>query len=311
MLRLAARAVVLAMGCRERNRGNIRIPGTRPAGIFTAGLAQRLVNIEGYIPGRDIVIIGSGDIGLIMARRMSWIGCRVRAVVEILPYPSGLARNIVQCLHDFDIPLHLAHLTTAIFGRDRVEGIEVAPIIDGALARERSFRIPCDTLLLSVGLVPENELSRRAGIELHPATGGPLVDSRMMTTTPGVFACGNVLHVHDLVDYVVEEARRAGSFAADWLEGRSPSRELKIRAGANLRYVSPGRVDPDRDNRVYFRSLVVKNEASIELKSGERTIRKIKKGHVQPSEMMSLVISHGELADAAAPDGADLEISLL
>ena len=173
MMRIEARAIVLAMGCRERNRGNIRIPGTRPAGIYTAGLAQRLVNIEGYIPGKDVVIIGSGDIGLIMARRMSWSGCKVHAVIEILPYPSGLTRNIVQCLNDFGIPLYLSHLVTNIYGKDRVEGIEVTPIEAGALMSEKAFRIECDTVLLSVGLVPENELSRNAGIEIQPSTNGP------------------------------------------------------------------------------------------------------------------------------------------
>ena len=160
VVRLSSRAIILAMGCRERNRGNIRIPGDRPAGVFTAGLAQRLVNIEGFVPGKNIVIIGSGDIGLIMARRMSWVGCKVHGVVEILPYPSGLTRNIVQCLHDFSIPLYLSHLTTRILGKDRVEGVEICPIENGALQPEKAFTIPCDTVLLSVGLVPENELSK-------------------------------------------------------------------------------------------------------------------------------------------------------
>ena len=195
VLRIRARALVLAMGCRERNRGNIRIPGSRPAGVFTAGLAQRLVNIEGYIPGKDVVIIGSGDIGLIMARRMSWIGCKVHAVVEIMPYPSGLTRNIVQCLKDFGIPLYLSHLTTNIYGNERVEGVEVTPIENGALEFDKGFRIPCDTVLLSVGLVPENELSRKLGVEINPMTNGPWVDSTLMTSVSGVFACGNVLHV--------------------------------------------------------------------------------------------------------------------
>ncbi len=212
------------MGCRERNRGNIRIPGSRPSGVFTAGLAQRLVNIEGYIPGKDVVIIGSGDIGLIMARRLTWAGCKVHAVVEILPYPSGLTRNIVQCLNDFGIPLYLSHLTTEIYGQDRVEGVEVTPIENGALMFDKSFKIPCDTVLLSVGLVPENELSKNAGVEINPATNGPWVDSTLMTSVPGIFACGNVLHVHDLVDFVAEESRRAGSFAADWLQASGRGR---------------------------------------------------------------------------------------
>jgi pyruvate/2-oxoglutarate dehydrogenase complex dihydrolipoamide dehydrogenase (E3) component len=290
VVRLRARAIVLAMGCRERNRGNIRIPGTRPAGVFTAGLAQRLVNIEGYVPGKDVVVVGSGDIGLIMARRMSWIGSKVHAAVEILPYPSGLARNIVQCLHDFSIPLYLSHLATSVYGRDRVEGIEVTPIEDGALMTEKNFRIPCDTVLLSVGLVPENELSKEAGVELNPMTGGPVVDSTLMTNLPGVFACGNVLHVHDLVDYVVEEARRAGGHAADWIEGRKPRGELRVKVGANLRYAAPGRLDPERGNKLYMRSLIVKNDAVLEARLDNAVVRSVKKAHVQPSEMLSLVL---------------------
>ncbi len=306
--RIRARAVILAMGCRERNRGNVRIPGTRPAGVYTAGLAQRLVNIEGYVPGKDVVVVGSGDIGLIMARRMSWIGCKVHAAVEILPYPSGLARNIVQCLRDFSIPLYLSHLTTSVYGRDRVEGVEVTPIEDGALMVEKSFRIPCDTVLLSVGLVPENELSKTAGIELHPTTGGPLVDSTLMTSLPGVFACGNVLHVHDLVDYVAEEARRAGGFAADWLEGKRPRLELRVKAGPNVRYVAPGRVDPSRDNKIYMRTLVVKNDATLEVRLDNAVVKSARKQHVQPSEMLSLVLGKAEL-ERARPDSV-LELSI-
>jgi NADPH-dependent 2,4-dienoyl-CoA reductase/sulfur reductase-like enzyme len=310
MMRLRARAVVLAMGCRERNRGNVRIPGTRPAGVFTAGLAQRLVNIEGYLPGKDIVIIGSGDIGLIMARRMCWVGCKVHAVVEILPYPSGLTRNIVQCLHDFDIPLYLSHLTTNVFGRDRVEGIEITPIENGALLTEKSFRIPCDTILLSVGLVPENELSKKAGIELNPMTNGPWVDSTMMTSMEGVFSCGNVLHVHDLVDFVVEEAKRTGSFAADWLEGKRPGRELRVKAGANVRYTSPSRIDPSRDNKVYMRTMIVKNDATVEVRVDNRVVKSLRKSHIQPSEMISLNLGRAELESHAGLPDAAVEISI-
>jgi len=308
--RIRSKVVVLAMGCRERNRGNIRIPGSRPSGVYTAGLAQRLVNIEGYVPGKDIVIIGSGDIGLIMARRMSWIGCKVHAVVEILPYPSGLTRNIVQCLHDFDIPLYLSHLTTDIYGRDRVEGVEITPIENGALMSEKSFKIPCDTVLLSVGLVPENELSKKAGVEINSMTNGPWVDSTLMTNVPGVFACGNVLHVHDLVDYVVEEARRAGAFAAEWLGGKKPGKELRVKAGSNVRYVAPSKVDATREgNKLYLRTLVVKNEAILEVKLDNRVVRTIKKGHVQPSEMIMLSLGKAELEAVAGPDPV-LEISI-
>ncbi|HAP43777.1 MAG: pyridine nucleotide-disulfide oxidoreductase [Spirochaetes bacterium GWD1_61_31] len=303
ILRLSCRLVVLAMGCRERNRGNIRIPGDRPAGVYTAGLAQRLVNIEGYVPGKDIVIIGSGDIGLIMARRMSWVGCKVHAVVEILPYPSGLTRNIVQCLNDFDIPLYLSHLTTNIIGRDRVEGVEITPIENGALMHEKAFTIPCDTVLLSVGLVPENELSKVAGVELNPMTNGPQVDSMLMTNVPGVFACGNVLHVHDLVDYVVEESRRAGASAAQWLKGRRPQHEARLKVGANVRYVAPGRVDLQADNKIYLRSLIVKNDALLEVKVNSRVVKSQKKSHIQPSEMIELHLSPKDLEAAiGAPD---------
>jgi len=309
MMRIEARAIVLAMGCRERNRGNIRIPGARPAGIYTAGLAQRLVNIEGYIPGKDVAIIGSGDIGLIMARRMSWSGCKVHAVIEILPYPSGLTRNIVQCLNDFNIPLYLSHMVTNIYGKDRVEGIEIAPIETGALMSEKAFRIACDTVLLSVGLVPENELSRDAGIEIHPATNGPWVDSMLMTTMPGVFACGNVLHVHDLVDYVVEEARRAGANAAAWLSGYRAEREIRVKSGSNIRYIMPMRVNPERENRLYMRTLVVKNDARLDVRLDGTEVKSRKLAHVQPSEMLSLTLKPEDLA--AARRDSTLEIALV
>jgi NADPH-dependent 2,4-dienoyl-CoA reductase/sulfur reductase-like enzyme len=309
VLRIRAKAVVLAMGCRERNRGNIRIPGARPAGVFTAGLAQRLVNIEGYIPGKDVVIIGSGDIGLIMARRMSWVGCKVHAVVEILPYPSGLTRNIVQCLKDFGIPLYLSHLTTNIYGNDRVEGVEVTPIENGALMFEKGFRIPCDTVLLSVGLVPENELSKTIGVEINPMTNGPWVDSMLMTSVPGVFACGNVLHVHDLVDFVVEEARRAGSHAAEWIAGKRADREIRVKAGPNVRYATPSRVDPSRDNKLYLRTMIVKNDAVLEVKLNNKVVKSQRKTHVQPSEMISFNLGPAELQSAYLPDSV-LEISI-
>lgn len=309
ILRVSVRAVVLAMGCRERNRGNIRIPGARPAGVYTAGLAQRLVNMEGYLPGKDVVIIGSGDIGLIMARRMSWAGARVHGVVEILPYPSGLTRNIVQCLHDFGIPLYLSHLTTGIFGVNRVESVEIAPIEDGAVRFEKAFRIPCDTVLLSVGLVPENELSKKMGVELNPMTNGPWTDSMMMTNVPGVFAAGNVLHVHDLVDYVAEEARRAGAACARWIRGGRPGRELRVKAGPNVRYAAPCRVSPESPNKLYLRTLIVKNDAVLEVRLDNRVIQSRKKPHIQPSEMISVTLEPKDLA-GAGPDSA-VEIAIL
>jgi NADPH-dependent 2,4-dienoyl-CoA reductase/sulfur reductase-like enzyme len=300
MLKIQTRVIILAMGCRERNRGNVRIPGSRPAGVFTAGLAQRLVNIEGYIPGKEVVIIGSGDIGLIMARRMTWVGCTVKGVVEIMPYPAGLTRNIVQCLRDFDIPLYLSSQTTNIFGNDRVEGVEVTPMENGVLIPEKRFRIDCDTVLLSVGLAPENELSRAAGVELNGATGGPLVDSSLMTNVEGVFACGNVLHVHDLVDWVAEESRRAGRYAGEWLTGKRPPAQIRVKAGSHVRYVNPGRLNPSRENRVYLRSLVVKHDAVLELRHDNRTIKTIKKGHVQPSEMITAEIGPKDLESLGA-----------
>jgi thioredoxin reductase len=290
VMHIQCRAVILAMGCRERNRGNVRIPGARPAGVFTAGLAQRLVNVEGYIPGKEVVIIGSGDIGLIMARRMSWVGCLVKAVVEIMPYPAGLTRNIVQCLRDFDIPLYLSCHTTAIFGNDRVEGVELTPMEDGITVPEKRFRIDCDTVLLSVGLVPENELSRAAGVEINSATGGPLVDSFLMTNVNGIFACGNVLHVHDLVDWVSQESRTAGRYAAQWLCGNTPGAQIRVKAGSNVRYVNPARIDPQRENQIYLRSMVVKSDAVLELRLNGLVIRSIRKNHIQPSEMINLKI---------------------
>lgn len=310
VLRINTRLVVLAMGCRERNRGNIRIPGDRPAGVYTAGLAQRLVNIEGYIPGKDVVIIGSGDIGLIMARRMSWVGCKVHGVVEILPYPSGLTRNIVQCLNDFGIPLYLSHLTTNIIGRKRVEGVEITPIESGAIMTEKAFTIACDTVLLSVGLVPENELSKKAGVELNPMTNGPFVDSMLMTNVPGVFACGNVLHVHDLVDYVVEEARRAGANAASWLKGDRAKAEVKVKTGANVRYTVPNRVDIEKVNKLYLRTLIVKNDAQLEVKISNRLIKSLKKQHIQPSEMLTVELGPKELEIAKDSPDPVVEIAI-
>lgn len=209
------------MGCRERPRGALNIPGFRPAGIYTAGTAQRLVNMEGFLPGKEVVILGSGDIGLIMARRMTLEGAKVKAVAELMPYSGGLQRNIVQCLEDFDIPLLLSHTVIDIQGKDRVTGITLAQVgPDRKPIPGTEQNIPCDTLLLSCGLIPENELSTKLGVSLSPVTGGPLVNESLETNVPGVFACGNVLHVHDLVDYVSEEAGRAGKFAGRIYPGR-------------------------------------------------------------------------------------------
>jgi pyruvate/2-oxoglutarate dehydrogenase complex dihydrolipoamide dehydrogenase (E3) component len=290
-------AVVLAMGCRERNRGNIGIPGTRPAGVFTAGLAQRLVNVEGYVPGTRCVIVGSGDIGLIMARRMTWVGVKVEAVVEIQPYPAGLTRNIVQCLNDFDIPLYLSHEVTEIRGRDRVEGVHIAPV-DGS---SEGFDLSCDTILLSVGLVPDTEIIRSAGMEIRPETNGPGVDQDLMASMEGVFACGNVLHVHDLVDWVSEEAVRCAEGADAWLSRRNGDGELAgralsgdtvhtvpVTAGANVRYVLPQNYRADVPRRFSMRSMVVSNKAVLELRRGKTVLQRKKLRHIQPSEMIHI-----------------------
>ena len=239
---LQAKAVILCMGCRERPRGALNIPGYRPAGIYSAGTAQRLVNIEGFLPGREVVILGSGDIGLIMARRMTLEGAHVKCVAELLPYSGGLKRNIVQCLDDFGIPLKLSHTVVDIHGRERLEGVTIAEVgPDRRPVAGSEEYIPCDTLLLSVGLLPENELSEMAGVELDRVTGGPVVNESLGTSVPGVFACGNVLHVHDLVDFVSEEAARAGRNAAAFVKGEVPQGGAEIRlAGKNgVRYTVP------------------------------------------------------------------------
>jgi NADPH-dependent 2,4-dienoyl-CoA reductase/sulfur reductase-like enzyme len=310
-LAIEARSVVLAMGCRERNRGNVAIAGTRPAGVFTAGLAQRLVNIEGCLPGRRVVVVGSGDIGLIMARRLTLVGCEVLGVVEIQPYPSGIVRNIVQCLNDFGIPLHLGHVVTRIEGRDRVEGVEIAPIVEGRPDRSRAFRLACDTVLLSVGLVPENELSRAAGVAINEATGGPFVDAELQTGVPGMFACGNVLHVHDLVDFVTEEAERCGGAAAAFLAGGAgPGPAFRTVPGANVRYVVPNAWRPGRENVLFSRPLVVKNPAVLSVRVDGREIKRRKLAHAQPSEMIRVALAPGDLPEPVPGQPNTLEVSL-
>ncbi len=308
VVRFSARAVVLAMGCRERNRGNVAIAGTRPAGVLTAGLAQRLVNIEGCVPGKNVVIVGSGDIGLILARRLTLVGCTVRAVVEIQSYPSGSVRNIAQCLNDYSIPLHLGHVVTRIEGRDRVEAVRVAPLQDGRPLTGREFRIPCDTVLLSVGLIPENELSRAAGVPINEGTAGPWVDADMMTGARGIFACGNVLHVHDLVDFVTEEARRCADRAAAYLKGDPREEMIPVKAGANVRSIVPNACAPGRRNVLYLRSLVVKNDALLELSAGGEKLRTKRLAHVQPSEMIRFGLEAGAIQNINS--GTALEVAL-
>lgn len=251
LVHVEAGRVVLAMGCRERTGPNILLGGSRPAGVFTAGTAQRLVNIEGYLPGREVVVVGSGDIGLIMARRLTLEGAKVKAVVELLPYPGGLSRNIRQCLEDFGIPLRLAHATLAVEGRKRVTGVVVAPLDEaGHPDASKAERLACDTVLLSVGLLPENELSRQAGVALDPLTGGALVDERCETSVPGIFACGNVLQVHDLVDDVTAEASVAGRHAGSAFPRGAGEAEaaagdgLILAPAGNARYVVPQRLSP-------------------------------------------------------------------
>ncbi len=314
IIRLHCSAVVLAMGCREKNRGNLGIPGERPAGVMTAGLVQRLLNVEGCIPGRRAVIVGSGDIGLIMARRLSWTGTEVPAVIEILPYPSGLARNIAQCLDDFNIPLLLEHTITGIIGRERVEAVEVAPFVDGRADNTSSFRIECDTVLLSVGLVPDNELAVKAGVSISSATGGAKVDSGMMTNIAGIFACGNVLHVHDLVDNVSEEAFRCGESVTEYLRNgavKPAVPEGGLTVGENLKYVSPGCYRAGCGNKIYLRSLVPFETAFLKISRQGKVISSRKFRHVRPSEMICAEIDKSSAGFSIADGGMpDLEISL-
>ena len=303
-------AVVLAMGCRERNRGTIGTAGTRPAGIFTAGLAQRLLNIEGVIPGKRAVIVGSGDIGLIMARRLTWTGSVVAAVVELLPHPSGLTRNVVQCLEDFSIPLLLSHAVTRITGRHRVEGVEVAPLVNGIPDTSHTRHIPCDTVLFSVGLIPENELSKTAGVVLSPDTGGPVVDHLLQTSVPGIFACGNVLHVHDLVDYVTGEAQRCGTHVAGYLSGTATqtSPTLPVAAGANLKYVTPNRLVSGSESHFFMRPLVVREKAILTVRQEETVLYSRKLSHVRPAEMLSITLPAEKTGNATT--GKTLTFSL-
>jgi NADPH-dependent 2,4-dienoyl-CoA reductase/sulfur reductase-like enzyme len=249
------KSVVLSMGCRERTRGSIRIPGTRPAGVLAAGLAQKLVNLKGYLPGKRIAILGSGDIGLIMARRLMLEGCEVVGVFEIMPYSNGLSRNVVQCLDDFGIPLHLSTTVAYIHGHDRVDKITVAPVgKDFKPDMQRSREIKCDTLLLSIGLIPENELSLSLGIQMDVVTGGPRVSSTLETSMPGVFASGNVLHVHDLVDFVTRESLLAGQYAGEWAQGvRRPEDNIRLVPGDNVRYCIPHSLSPEREHTIYMR----------------------------------------------------------
>ncbi len=294
ILNIQAKAVILAMGCRERTRGAIRIPGTRPAGVLTAGTAQRFVNMEGYMIGKKVVILGSGDIGLIMARRLTLEGADVLAVAELMPYSGGLKRNIVQCLDDFNIPLYLSHTVVNIEGNDRVEAVTIAQVDERfkpIKGTEKKFE--CDTLLLSVGLIPENELSKSAGIELHPVTGGPIVNESMETSVEGIFACGNVVHVHDLVDWVTEESKRAGSSAAKYIKGQieSKGKTIKLRGINGIRYVVPHQIRLDNIEQIVELMMRVDNiyrDIKLVVRSNEEVIKEVKRSHVAPGEMETI-----------------------
>lgn len=304
LVKIEAKAVILAMGCRERSRGALNIPGFRPAGVFSAGTAQRLVNMEGYMPGREVVILGSGDIGLIMARRMTLEGAKVRVVAELQPYSGGLKRNIVQCLDDYGIPLKLSHTVTEIHGKERVTGVTISAVDENLkpIPGTEEF-YSCDTLLLSVGLIPENELSAGAGVQLSRVTNGPVVNESLETNVPGIFACGNVLHVHDLVDYVSEEAASAGKAAAAYIAqgGLGGGREIRIEPRGGVRYTVPAAVRPDcmpETLTVRFRVGGVYKNSYLSVYFGEKRVLHRKKQVMAPGEMEQVVLKKADLENA-------------
>ncbi len=302
ILKIRAKSVILAMGCRERSRGALNICGTRPAGIFSAGTAQKLINCEGYGVGKRVVILGSGDIGLIMARRMSLEGAKVEAVCEIMPYSGGLTRNIVQCLEDFDIPLYLNTTVAEIHGKQRLEGVTIAKVGPDRKPIEETKRfIPCDTLLLSVGLIPENELTRTAGISIDPVTNGAIVDENRQTAVPGIFACGNVLQVHDLVDYVSDEAEIAGLGAASYVKGElNAGKTVKTQAGNGVRYVLPQTVSVGGEKGVslFLRVMNPYGKVRFTVKSGEEVLATAVRLKAVPGEMEKLIVPAEKLSKA-------------
>ena len=307
---IKAGAVILAMGCRERPKGALNIAGTRPAGIYTAGTAQKFVNMKGMMPGREVVILGSGDIGLIMARRMTLEGAKVKAVCELMPYSGGLARNIEQCLNDFDIPLLLSHTVVDIHGKERLEAVTIAEVDE----RRRPIpgteqTIPCDTLLLSCGLIPENELTAQAGVPMDRITNGALVDGDRQTSIPGVFACGNVLHVHDLVDYVSEEAAIAGEAAVRFLRGESTEEKISVRVKTDgkVRYTVPQLLTEAKDTRLYFRVSDVFRGKKIVLRAGDHVLLEKKTMKLAPGEMETVTVKGEWLKDLAE---SEISISL-
>lgn len=303
MFEIQAKAIILAMGCRERSRGALNIPGYRPAGIYSAGTAQRLVNMEGYMPGKEVVILGSGDIGLIMARRMTLEGAKVKVVAELMPYSGGLKRNIVQCLNDFDIPLKLSHTVIDIEGKERVEAVTIAEVgPDRKPIPGTEIRYTCDTLLLSCGLLPENELSRSAGVTLSPVTSGPIVNDSLETSIDGVFACGNVLHVHDLVDYVSQEATTAGKNAASYIQhGKTKdARIVEIIPEGGVRYTVPKFVRPtEMEDKltVRFRVGAVYKNCAIATYYDDTLINKRKRPVMAPGEMEQVILDKSKLAE--------------
>lgn len=306
MVLVQARAIVLAMGCRERTRGALAIPGTRPAGVLTAGVAQAYINLQNRMPGKEIVILGSGDIGLIMARRLTLEGAHVKGVYEINPIPSGLPRNIEQCLHDYNIPLYLSHTVADIRGRDRLESVVVAQV-DGHLRpiAGTEKEIPCDTLILSVGLIPENELTLGAGAELDPHTQGALVDEFCQTTVPGLFSAGNVLHVHDLVDFVSLEAEGMAEGIRQYLEAGLPEAEIPVRCGRNIGHTVPQRVSGKRDFRLSLRVRQPQRNARLVVKQGERILARKKIVNALPANMIELTVPCREMAAEG-----EIEVSL-
>lgn len=305
ILSIHTKAVVLAMGCRERTRGALVIPGTRPAGIFTAGSVQRFVNIDGYLPGKKVVILGSGDIGLIMARRLTLEGAEVKLVCEVMPFSAGLTRNIIQCVENFNIPLKFSHTITEIHGKERVEGVTVSKVdkyrkpIPGT-----EEYISCDTLLLSVGLIPENEISSKCGVATDSATSGPLVNQNMETSVKGIFACGNTVHVHDLVDFVTAESLTAGKSASLYVQNKNPkdTRKVTLRAGNRVRYTVPQHLDlslnqenPDEKLKIMFRSTDVYRDVQIVVYSENQRIKAQKKKIIRPGEMQVIELTQPQI----------------
>ena len=310
ILKFQADAVILAMGCRERSRGALNICGSRPAGVYSAGTAQKLMNCEGYMVGKKVVILGSGDIGLIMARRMSLEGAKVEAVCELMPYSGGLTRNIVQCLEDFGIPLYLSTTVAQIHGEKRLEGVTIAQVDERRQPIEETKRyIPCDTLLLSVGLIPENELTRACGIPMDPITNGALVDDICQTQIPGIFACGNVLQVHDLVDYVSEEAERAGIGAAELiLNGAASGDAIPTKPGNGVRYVIPQNVrKTGNDVSLFLRVTQPFGKVKFTVTSGDQVLAVAKRLKAAPGEMEKLTVKANMLENVTEPIVVALE----